>query len=202
MARDAPSPAPLPPVEVADEATQFGAALRLRRSFGNDPLGLRLSTEIGAEAAVGTFEYDGTRISIVDTPGYPDFVAEVDGAMFASDLRLSRSLDGAKSWSVPVGVGVEPVAMSQRPRLDVDRDGTVRAVWYDSRAADWRWHVFASTQLPSAEWSEPVQLTTAGNSTWPAISHGVVVFTSDRRSERVQRDVSHEVFMIRAARKR
>ena len=24
--------------------------------------------------AVGTFEYDGTRISLVDTPGYPDFV--------------------------------------------------------------------------------------------------------------------------------
>ena len=27
--------------------------------------------------AVGTFEYDGTRISLVDTPGYPDFVADV-----------------------------------------------------------------------------------------------------------------------------
>ncbi len=42
--------------------------------------------------AVGTFEYDGTRISLVDTPGYPDFVAEVvegfaaaDGALFVVD---------------------------------------------------------------------------------------------------------------------
>ncbi|MGH2476699.1 MAG: elongation factor G [Candidatus Limnocylindrales bacterium] len=42
--------------------------------------------------AVGTFEYDGTRISLVDTPGYPDFVAETvqgfaaaDGALFVMD---------------------------------------------------------------------------------------------------------------------
>ncbi|MGZ9159860.1 MAG: elongation factor G [Candidatus Limnocylindrales bacterium] len=42
--------------------------------------------------AVGTFEYDGTRISLVDTPGYPDFIAEVvegfaaaDGALFVVD---------------------------------------------------------------------------------------------------------------------
>ena len=42
--------------------------------------------------AVGTFEHDGTRISLVDTPGYPDFVADmiegfaaVDGALFVVD---------------------------------------------------------------------------------------------------------------------
>jgi elongation factor G len=42
--------------------------------------------------AVGTFEHDGTRISVVDTPGYPDFVADViegfaavDGALFVVD---------------------------------------------------------------------------------------------------------------------
>jgi len=42
--------------------------------------------------AVGTFESDGTRISLLDTPGYPDFVAEVvegfaaaDGAIFIID---------------------------------------------------------------------------------------------------------------------
>jgi len=42
--------------------------------------------------AVGTFESDGTRISLLDTPGYPDFVAEVvegfaaaDGAILLTD---------------------------------------------------------------------------------------------------------------------
>jgi elongation factor G len=42
--------------------------------------------------AVGTFEADGTRTSLLDTPGYPDFVADViegfaaaDGAIFVMD---------------------------------------------------------------------------------------------------------------------
>ncbi|MFL5778625.1 MAG: elongation factor G, partial [Chloroflexota bacterium] len=35
--------------------------------------------------AVGTFEQDGTRISLVDTPGYPDFVAEVIEGFAAAD---------------------------------------------------------------------------------------------------------------------
>jgi len=35
--------------------------------------------------AVGTFEYDGTRISLVDTPGYPDFVADVIEGFAATD---------------------------------------------------------------------------------------------------------------------
>ena len=46
--------------------------------------------------AVGTFERDGTRISLVDTPGYPDFVADViegfaaaDGALFVMDASGS-----------------------------------------------------------------------------------------------------------------
>jgi len=46
--------------------------------------------------AVGTFERDGTRISLVDTPGYPDFVADViegfaaaDGAVFVMDASGS-----------------------------------------------------------------------------------------------------------------
>ena len=42
--------------------------------------------------AVGTFEADGTRISLLDTPGYPDFISDViegftaaDGAIFVMD---------------------------------------------------------------------------------------------------------------------
>ncbi len=38
--------------------------------------------------AVGTFEYDGTRISLVDTPGYPDFVADVIEGFAATDGAL------------------------------------------------------------------------------------------------------------------
>ena len=38
--------------------------------------------------AVGTFEHDGTRISLVDTPGYPDFVADVIEGFAAADGSL------------------------------------------------------------------------------------------------------------------
>ena len=38
--------------------------------------------------AVGTFETDGTRISLVDTPGYPDFVADVVEGFAAADGAL------------------------------------------------------------------------------------------------------------------
>src|SRR6188768_1310443 len=46
--------------------------------------------------AVGTFESDGTRISLLDTPGYPDFIADViegfaaaAGALFVMDASAS-----------------------------------------------------------------------------------------------------------------
>ena len=52
--------------------------------------------------AVATFEHDATRITLVDTPGYPDFVAEVisgfaaaDGALFVVDA------------STDIGAGLE-----------------------------------------------------------------------------------------------
>ena len=58
--------------------------------------------------AVGTFESDGTRISLVDTPGYPDFVAEViegfaavDGALFVMDA--SGGVEAGLEQAVALG---------------------------------------------------------------------------------------------------
>ena len=54
--------------------------------------------------AVATFEHDSTRITLVDTPGYPDFVSEVvegfaaaDGALFVMDAsaRVEAGLETA-----------------------------------------------------------------------------------------------------------
>ena len=57
--------------------------------------------------AVATFDDDGTIVTLVDTPGYPDFVAETvsavaacDGALFvvdASGRRRSRPRDGCRA---------------------------------------------------------------------------------------------------------
>jgi elongation factor G len=38
--------------------------------------------------AVGTFEQDGTRISLLDTPGYPDFFADVIEGFAAVDAAI------------------------------------------------------------------------------------------------------------------
>src|SRR6476659_3976699 len=58
--------------------------------------------------AVGTFETDGTRISLLDTPGYPDFVADViegfaaaDGAIFVMDA--SGSVEAGLEQAVALG---------------------------------------------------------------------------------------------------
>ncbi|MEA2609233.1 MAG: elongation factor [Chloroflexota bacterium] len=58
--------------------------------------------------AVGTFEQDGTRISVVDTPGYPDFVADViegfaavDGAIFVMDA--SAGVEAGLEHAVALG---------------------------------------------------------------------------------------------------
>ena len=58
--------------------------------------------------AVGTFEYDGTRISLIDTPGYPDFVADViegfaasDGAIFVMDA--STGVEAGLEQAVALG---------------------------------------------------------------------------------------------------
>ena len=62
--------------------------------------------------AVGTFEADGTRISLVDTPGYPDFIADViegfaatDGAILVMDAsgRVEARLEQAVALARSTG---------------------------------------------------------------------------------------------------
>ncbi|MFI6763635.1 CehA/McbA family metallohydrolase [Micromonospora sp. NPDC050417] len=138
---------------------------------------------------------------------HPDIAVDRDGALVVIwetkalsasganlSLRASRSTDG-KTWSAAETVGLDPNAMSQRPRLGVDSDGSVRAVWYDSRSADWRWKIFTARRAASG-WTPAVQLSTRGNGTWPAIDNGTVVFTSDRAAERTQRDHTQEIYLI------
>jgi elongation factor G len=58
--------------------------------------------------AVATFEHDATRITLVDTPGYPDFVSEVvegfaaaDGALFVMDA--SGGVEAGLENAVAIG---------------------------------------------------------------------------------------------------
>ncbi|MCI2417990.1 CehA/McbA family metallohydrolase [Saccharopolyspora sp. K220] len=129
-------------------------------------------------------------------------VAWDSGALQSSgtnlSLRSSRSTDGGLTWTAFQPFAVDTNAMSQRPRLSRDQDGSVRAVWYDSRAADWRWKIFTARSTADAGWSAPVQLTKTGNATFPAASAGLVVFTGDRGATRGQRDGTQQVHLVSA----
>src|SRR5262245_43571122 len=65
--------------------------------------------------AVGTFEADGTRISLLDTPGYPDFIADViegftaaDGALIVMDA--SAGGEAGLEHAVALGRGTKTAA--------------------------------------------------------------------------------------------
>ncbi len=138
----------------------------------------------------------------VDNAG--GFVVAWDSGALASSgvnlaLRASRSTDGGHTWTASVPVAFDADAMSQRPRLSRDPDGRVRAVWFDSRSADWRWRVFTARFDPHSGWSAATALTGPGNATYPAAAGGVVVFTGDRGSAS-QRDGTQQVFLLTAQR--
>jgi hypothetical protein len=130
------------------------------------------------------------------------FIVAWDSGALASSgvnlsLRSSQSADGGLTWASSQQLALDATAMSQRPRLGTDPDGHVRAVWFDSRAADWRWKVLTARLDVQGGWSPAAQLTVPGNATYPAVSGGAVVFTSDRAAAG-QRDATQQVFLTTA----
>ncbi len=84
--------------------------------------------------------------------------------------------------------------MGERPRLGVDFDGSVRAVWHDTRSADWRWRVM--TAVFRGAWSASELQRGRGNNTWPATAGGAIVFASTRNATRLQRDRTQQIFLL------
>jgi len=114
-------------------------------------------------------------------------------------VRAAVSGDGGKSFAAPVVVGADDKTMSERPRLGVDADGAVRAVWYDSRSADWRWRVMTAVFRPDSGWEPGTLLMARGNNTWPVTAGGQVAFASTRNAQRLQRDPTQQVFLLSLA---
>ncbi|NGY06773.1 CehA/McbA family metallohydrolase [Solimonas terrae] len=138
------------------------------------------------------FADDGTLVAAWDSK-----TLQSSGANLS--IQSARSADGGASFDAPLTVAPQPQAMSQYPRLGVDADGRVRAVWYDSRAADWRWRVMSS-RLDSGGWGADQLLLSPGINTWPATSGGLLVFSSTRNAQRIQRDRTQQIFLLDLAR--
>ena len=196
----------------------------LDNRFDPDPLWTGHTPPAGQPASGGTHPDNWQILAAVRTSGWsspvavsavtdaadrhPSVAAQSDGTLVAIweskalqssgaslGLRSSRSADGGSTRSPFETVALEPTAMSQRARLSLDPDAAVRAVWYDTRASDWRWKVF--TARYEAGWTARQQLTSLGNGTFPSHGGGFVVFTSDRAATRTQRDPTQQVYLLR-----
>nr|WP_240954300.1 CehA/McbA family metallohydrolase [Solimonas marina] len=104
---------------------------------------------------------------------------------------------GSATFTAPQTLAADADAMGQYPHLGRDADGAVRAVWYDARAADWRWRVM-TTKLAGAGWDAGTLLLAPGVNTWPATDGGHIVFSSTRRAQRLQRDRTQQIFVVGA----
>jgi predicted metal-dependent phosphoesterase TrpH len=112
-------------------------------------------------------------------------------------VQAAVSADGGDAFGAPQTLAPDADAMSQYPRLGRDADGRVRAVWYDSRAADWRWRVMTARLLDAA-WDTGTLLLAPGIDTWPATDGGRIVFSSTRRAQRLQRDRTQQIYVVGA----
>lgn len=111
-------------------------------------------------------------------------------------VLAASSTDGGQTWSTPAAIAPVEQGQSQYPRLG--RDGAdVRAVWYDSRAADWRWRVMTA-KFSGGGWSGQKMIMSRGVNTWPATDAGVIVFSSTRNAKRLQRDRTQQIFTVAA----
>jgi hypothetical protein len=111
-------------------------------------------------------------------------------------VRAAVSTDGGATFSAPLVLAPDAQTMSQRPRLGVDSDGAVRAVWYDSRSADWRWRVMTAVYRKSKGSDAGTLLNGRGINTWPATAGGFIAFASTRNATRLQRDATQEIFLL------
>jgi hypothetical protein len=113
-------------------------------------------------------------------------------------VRYSISPDDGATWSDagdPPALAEDSGTMAQYPKLGTGADGRVRAVWYDSRAADWRWRVMTAV-LGDAGWQNAELILSPGINTWPATDGGVIAFASTRNAQRQQRDRTQQIFLL------
>jgi hypothetical protein len=158
------------------------------------------SGDWGAAVDVGTADRADRHPDIVFS-GQGDLVVAWDSKELRSSgrnlsVRAAVSSNNGATFSAPVVLAPDALTMSERPRLGTDKNGSVRAVWYDSRSADWRWRVMTAVFRKDAGWDAGNLLNGRGINTWPATAGGYIAFASTRNATRLQRDPTQQVFLL------
>jgi hypothetical protein len=96
------------------------------------------------------------------------WVAWHAGETGARDIYLAQRGSQATSFRAPLNLTTH--ASDQcNPDLAIDHDGTLYAVWQDSRGGNW--DVYAAVSSDGVNWSRPIRVTdSGGNETDPAIA--------------------------------
>lgn len=147
---------------------------------------------------------------------HPSLAFAADGALVAvwdgieaapsgrsRSIRSAISSDDGSSFAD----ATEPVVIApdtgkadgQHPRLGQDKDGSLRVVWFDNRAADWRWRVMTAVLAADHLWSAGEMLMAKGLNGWPATHGGAIAVASTRNATRLQRDPTQQIFVLPAA---
>ncbi|MDP9140774.1 MAG: hypothetical protein M3O62_08300, partial [Pseudomonadota bacterium] len=108
---------------------------------------------------------------------------------------LSSHSDDGATFNEPAAIAPAELGHAQYPQFGLDADGRVRAVWYDSRAEDWRWRVMSAV-LGDGGWTEARLIPSRGNNSWPSTAGGHIAFASTRNAKRLQRDRTQEIVVL------
>lgn len=165
---------------------QIQLATRAADGEWSAPLSLGADDRADRHAAVA-FNGDGDLVLAWDAK-------QLRSSGVNTEVLAAISTDGGQSFGAPAPIAAGP-AMSQYPDLGLAPDGSVRAAWYDSRAADWRWRVMTA-RLVSGAWGDARLINSRGVNTWPATDGGAIAFASTRHAARLQRDRTQQVFLL------
>lgn len=136
------------------------------------------------------FARDGALVALWDTRELRSSGANVS-------LLSAVSRDGGATWSAAEQLAFDADAMSLWPQLGSSVGGGVRAVWYDTRSADWRQRVMTA-RFDGSAWGPASMLPSRGINTWPATAADRIVFASTRNAARLQRDRTQQIFVAGA----
>ncbi len=173
---------------------------------------VRVQVRKPGEASWGAFVQMGKD---GDANRHPSLAFSPDGALVAvwdgmlanpsgqsRTVRYAISTDAGATFANaadPAGIAIDPnTADSQHPRLGNDADGRVRAVWFDNRAADWRWRTMTAVLAADHSWGTATMLMAKGLNGWPATAGGAIVMASTRNALRMQRDATQQIFLLPA----